>query len=277
MENFTPTIDNDRVLENGSGQAEEPTPFLSINDESISLQQAISYLRNSGLWPRVIGEIKRQYALEKELEQKPEVRATKMMVNRAIGDIQLQTNMLNPLRFNKWLQDQYISYEEFYSQIAWSIEVERFKAQLVQDEEKLKEHFDKRKYDLDRIVLYRIVVETKEEGEEIKQQLDYDPGRFEYLAEEKSLADDKAMGGWMGAIRRSRLPKHIQKAIKEASPEQKIVGPILSDGRYAILRVDKILEASLDNNEYLKQELRNEMFENWLRDNLKTMNVSLAV
>ncbi|NER37295.1 MAG: hypothetical protein F6J93_25565 [Oscillatoria sp. SIO1A7] len=277
MENNTATIKNDFVLENGSEQAQEPTPFLSINDESISLEKAIFYYlrRNSGLWLRVIDEIKRQYALEKELEQKPEVRATKRTVNRTIGDIQIQTNMLNPNLFNKWLQNQYISYDDFYSQIALSIEIDRFKTQIVQDEEKLKQYFEARKYDLAGIVLSRIVVETKEEGENIKQQLDAEPGRFEQLAQEKSIADDKVMGGWMGVIRRSRLPKHIQDAIKEACSSQKIIGPILSEDRYAILRVDKVLEASLDN-ESLKQELRNEMFENWLRDKLKTINVSMA-
>lgn len=255
--------------------AKEPTPFLTIDEELISLQQAISYLRNSGLWPRVIGDIKRQHAIEKELEQRPEVRATKRMVNRAMGDVQLQANLLDPNLFGKWLQSNYLSYEDFYSQIAWGIKVGELKKQLWQEEE-LKQYFEERKEDLDIVVLSRIVVATRAEAEEIKQQLEADPSRFEQLAEEKSLADDKAMGGRMGKLRRERLPKHVQKAIKQATPGQiQIIDPIESEERYAVLKLHQIIKASFEQ-EALKQELRNEKFDQWMHEKLKTTSVSLA-
>lgn len=267
---------NDNLMsETNPEGAKDPTPFLTINDESISLEKAVAYLRNSGLWPRVIGDIKRQHAIEKELEQKPEVRATKRMVNRAIGDLQLQANLLDPNLFGKWLQNNNLSYEDFYSQIAWGVKVEEFKKQLWQEEE-LTQYFEERKDGLDRLVLSRIVVATRAEAEEIKQQIEADPSRFEKLAEEKSLADDRAMGGRMGKLRRERLPKHVQKAIAEATPGQiQIIDPVHSEESYAVLKLHEIIEASLEQ-EALKQELRNEKFDRWMQEKLKTTNVSLA-
>jgi parvulin-like peptidyl-prolyl isomerase len=105
--------------------------------------------------------------------------------------------------FQDWLTRNGITYEVFHSQIVGRFKLEKLKAQVT--EPRLQEHFIERKVFLDRIVLSRIVVNSKELAEELHTQIT-EGASFEDLAREYSTADERIANGMMGAVSRGTLP-----------------------------------------------------------------------
>jgi parvulin-like peptidyl-prolyl isomerase len=139
---------------------------------------------------------------------------------------------------------------------------------------KLSEYFIERKIFLDRVVISRIVVDSRELADELQIQIE-EGGNFEQLAKEYSLADDRIVNGMMGPISRGTMPDVLRAAIDVANPGQ-VVGPIELDGRYGLFRVEQFLPASLEDTQ-LKQALQNELFEKWLAEKIQKLTVKLQV
>ena len=78
----------------------------------------------------------------------------------------------------------------------------------------------------------------------------------------------------MGAIGRGTMPDALRSAVDLAKPGE-LIGPLKIQDLWYLVRVEKFLSAALD--EQLKQELEDELFEQWLEDKVQKMNVKLQV
>ncbi len=248
----------------------ESIPFLTIDNESIELTQALKLLRASGGFQRFLGDILRQYLLEKELLLQKDIQVDSFRVDQAIMDFRMQNQLTNPNRFRQWLATNGITYEDFQRQVTFGIKVEKLKTEVT--EPKLEKYFTERKPFLDRVVLSRIILSDKELAENLKQQILEDISKFESLARKHSLTEDRVAKGMMGAISRGQLPNILKAAVDLASPGE-VIGPLEIDGRYCLFRVEEFLPASLE--EPLKQELQNQLFEQWLQEKLEKMTIKL--
>jgi parvulin-like peptidyl-prolyl isomerase len=64
--------------------------------------------------------------------------------------------------------------------------------------------------------------------------------------------------------------------ILQQTPPGQIVGPMEVEGGWCIFRVDEFLEASLDNPQ-VKQRLQNELFDQWLNQQLQSAKITLNI
>lgn len=247
-------------------------PFLKIENETISLSQFISYLRKTGGLTRMLGDFLRQYVLEKELKSRNDIQLEPSQVSSAIGKFLGEHQLTDPNRFNKWLKDNGLSYEEFENQTILSLKTEFLKQEIT--ESKLEAYFIERQPSLERVVLSRIILDSVEAADEIRRQLQEDPSAFDVLAREHSVTEDRVVNGMMGPIKRSTLPELLRKEI-EGLQSGEIIGPLKIDDRYCIFRFEQSLPASLEGP--LKQELQNQLFEKWLQEKMVKLNVKLEV
>jgi parvulin-like peptidyl-prolyl isomerase len=141
-------------------------------------------------------------------------------------------------------------------------------------EPKLQEYFIERKMFLDRVVLSRIIVDSKDLAEELRLQLS-EGASFEQLAREHSLLEDRVMNGMMGPVSRGSMPDILRAAIDLAEPGQ-IVGPIELEGRWALFRVEELLPAVLENPQ-VRQTLQNELFDQWLAEKIQTLPIKINI
>lgn len=115
-----------------------------------------------------------------------------------------------------WLTSEGIDSASFGGQIAFNLKLEKLKATVT--EPNLQEYFIERKLILDRVVLSRLVVEERSLALELKSQIVEDGARFEQLAQEYSVAEDRIFNGMMGAVSRGTMPDALRSAVDLAKP-----------------------------------------------------------
>ena len=73
-------------------------------------------------------------------------------------------------------------------------------------------------------------------------------GRFEDLAKEYSITNDKNFNGVMGAVSLASLLEGFKNAVNEVHPGD-ILGLFNTDKYWSIFRLEQLQDASLDNPE----------------------------
>jgi parvulin-like peptidyl-prolyl isomerase len=250
----------------------ETLSFLTVDDQPISIAQAVKYLQASGKLGQFIGDILRQYVIEQEIATREDIEITPALTEQTIIDFRLKNQLTDPQQFQEWLKNNGTDYGTFHSSVAFGFKLEKLKALVT--EAKLQEYFIERKIFIDRVVLSRIIVDSRELAEELQTQIE-EGARFEQLAKEYSLADDRIVNGMMGPVSRGTMPDILRAAVDVATPGQ-IVGPIELEERYGLFRVEQFLPASLEDTQ-LKQALQNELFEKWLAEKIQKLTVKLQV
>lgn len=246
-------------------------PFLTIDDQPISAKQILNYLQATRKLDTFIGDIVRQFVIEREL-QSQEAAINSAVVEQAVIDFRLKNQLTDPNQFQEWLANNGLTYEAFHNQVAGSFKLRKLKEDVTAA--RLQEYFIERKVFLDRVVLSRIIVADKELAEELKTQLQ-EGAAFEQLAKDYSLTDDRVMNGMVGPVSRGSMPDLLRAEIDLAKPGE-IVGPIGMEERWGLFRVEAILSASLDDPQ-IKQSLEDEIFEQWLAEKMQTIPIKLQV
>ncbi|MGJ3244604.1 MAG: peptidylprolyl isomerase [Elainellaceae cyanobacterium] len=249
------------------------TPFLTIDDQSVSLAQAVRYLQTARKFDAFIGEILRQFVVEQELRTRDDLHVSSPVIEQAIIDFRLQRQLTEPKQFQEWLAANGTTYDTFHSQIATGFKLKKLKDAIAQP--KLQEYFIERKIYLDRVVISRIIVADQELADELKSQIEEGSSSFEQLARDYSLTDDRIVNGMVGPVSRGSMPDLLRVAIDEAQPGE-IVGPIGMEERWGLFRIEEMLPASLDNPQ-LRQSLQDELFEQWLAEKMQNLPIKLQV
>lgn len=252
-------------------QDPEPTLLLIVDDQPIFLTQALKYLQASGKLQPFILEILRQNILEQELLARSDVEINPAVIEQSIIDFRLEQQLSEPKTFQEWLSNNGLDYSSFSAQVAFGFKLEKLKTQVT--EPKLQEYFMERQIFLDRVVLSRIIVTDQELAEELKSQIG-EGARFEQLAQEYSVADDRIVNGMLGPVSRGQLPDALRALVDLASPGE-LIGPIKIEGWYCLFRVEQFLPAALEGQ--VKLELQNQLFEQWLEAKIQKLTIKLQV
>lgn len=246
--------------------------LLIVNDQPLPLRQCLKYLQMAGKLQGFVGDILRQYVLEQEIATRDDLNIPTAIVEQAVIDFRLQNQLTDPQVFQDWLSKNGSNSELFHSQIRNSFKLEKLRTQIA--EARLQEHFIERKLMLDRVVLSRIVVESKELAEELHSQIT-EGSSFEQLARDYSKADERVANGMMGPVSRGTLPDVLRAAIDSSNPGA-LIGPMQIENYWALFRVEEFLPATLEDTQ-LKQAMQNELFERWLAEKMQKMTVKLQV
>ena len=250
----------------------ESKALLIVDEQPLPLRQCLQYLQAGGKLQGFIGDILRQYVLERELSTREGLEISSSVTEQAMIDFRLQQKLTDAKAFEEWLNRNGTNREQFHTQIINSFKLEKLKTQIA--DARLQEYFIERKVFLDRVVLSRIVVASQELAEELHTQI-VEGASFEQLAREHSTADERLANGMMGPVSRGTMPDILRAAIDSVEPGQ-LVGPIEMENLWAIFRVEQLLPATLEDAQ-LKQNMQNELFERWLSEKIQSMTVKLQV
>lgn len=250
----------------------DSSQFLLLDDQTISLGQALKYLESAGKLEFVIWEIMRQHVLEQELQVLGENEISADLIEQMVIDFRLDRQLTSSEIFQQWLVSEGLNYAAFRKNIAFNFKVERLKAHVTQPN--VQEYFIERKIYLDRVVLSRLVVEDQALAEELQSQIIEDGARFEQLVQEHSVATDRISNGMMGPVSRGAMPDTVRASVDIANTGE-LIGPLEIDGFWYLFRVENLLPAALDKQ--MRQELEDELFEQWLEDKVKRIDAKLQV
>ena len=250
----------------------ESSSFLTVNDQGIALAEVVKYLQISGKLGNFIGDVLRQHVIVQEINTRTDIEISSALIEQTIIDFRLKNQLTDPQKFQEWLISNSTDYTTFHTSITFSFQLENLKALVT--ESKLPEYFIERKIYLDRVILSRILVDSRELAEELQTQIE-EGSSFEQLAKEYSLADERVFNGMMGPISRGTIPDVLRAAVDATTPG-KLINPIDIEGRFALFRLEQILPASLEDPQ-LQQSLKNELFEKWLGDKIQDLTVRIQV
>jgi parvulin-like peptidyl-prolyl isomerase len=247
-------------------------PFITLDDQPIYIGQVLRYLQATSKLDAFIGDIVRQFVLERELKDRTDLNVNSAAIEQAIIDFRLQNQLTDSEQFQEWLTNNNLTYEAFHSQVSVNFKLKALKDSVT--EAKLQEYFIERKIYLDRVVLSRIITSDKELADELYSQLQ-DGASFEQLAREYSITDDKVMNGMVGPVSRGSMPDILRSAVDLAKVGD-VVGPLGLEDRWGLFRVEEVLPATLDDPQ-LKQSLEDELFEQWLGEKMQQVPIKLQV
>jgi parvulin-like peptidyl-prolyl isomerase len=246
--------------------------FITFGEQPLSLKQALNYLQEAGKLQNFIIDVLRQYLLEQAITTRTDLDVSSALTEQAVIDFRLQNQLTDPQQFQQWLTERGLDYDLFHKRISYNFKLEALKNKIAAP--KLPEYFIERKLSLDRVVLSRIIVAGQELAEELRSQIE-EGTAFEELAQEYSLAEDRIFKGMMGLVSRSAMPDRLRIEVDTAG-EGDVIGPLEFEGKWALFRVEKFQSASLDDRQ-LRQMLQDELFEQWITEQLKETPIKLQV
>ncbi|MBF2027904.1 MAG: peptidyl-prolyl cis-trans isomerase [Oscillatoriales cyanobacterium C42_A2020_001] len=244
--------------------------FLTIDDEPISLAQAIHYLQATGRFQEFLLDILCQHALAKEVRSHLDPSLSKEALEQRLVDFRTQNNLISPNDFQIWLSNRGIDYETFRQQSLWNLSLELLREQI--NQEQFFDFFQQRKLFLDQVILSWIAVDTKDAILEVSQKLESGLD-FDRLADAYASPDEDAYGV-EEPFSREGMPEALKDAIASVEPGH-VTQPVYLDDRWYIFRVEALITAEL--NDELKDQLETELFEHWLNNKVEAMTVKLEV
>jgi len=247
-------------------------PFIVIEGQEISLAKACQYLQETGKLDGFIGEVLRQHIVEQAIATREDLAVPPEMVQQAVTEFRIQGQLTAPEQFQEWLASQNIDDEGFRQRVTLDLKFNQLRDVVTTP--RLQEYFIERKLFLDRVVLSRIAVLEKDLAEELRQQIE-EGARFEELAQEYSVADERIFNGMMGLISRGELPDNLRAALDTAEAGS-IVGPVEVQDAWTLFRVEKVMPATLDDPKIV-QALQTEILEQWVLDQLQGKNIEVKL
>ena len=249
----------------------ESIAFLKVNNQTISLSQAVDYLKASGKFGMFLSEILRQHILEHELAEIEAIDLDTAELEQTIVNFRLEKQLLDQNSFQNWLVKNGITYDNFRQGITNDLKLDKLKTKISQP--KIEAYYQQQKPFFDRVVLSRIILGDRELADTLKAAISAGKNQFESLAREYSVSDDRVVNGMMGPVSRGTLPD-ILKNIVDFAKVGEILGPLEIEGGYGLFRVEQFLDASLEDPK-VKQELQNQLFEQWLQEKLQSLEIKL--
>ena len=272
--------------------------FLVVDEQPLVLEQAVSYLQSAGKFQPFLLEILSQHAINQALKAQPDLQFSPEDLEQVLIDFRVERELIDPQTFQSWLDSNGVSYETFRQQYVWHLTCERLKIWLSQF--RLEAYFEERQPFLDRVILSWVVTDTKAMAEALHRQLEAGTP-LEQMRETlatQNVENDQSQplfGLWKRfaegipessnvemplevAIEESLsygdLPEEVREAIAQAQPGS-LSDPLMLDDNWYVFRLDALLPAELDDA--LATQLREEIFTQWLTEQVSVMNVKLEV
>jgi len=163
-----------------------------------------------------------------------------------------------------WLEEEMITPNDWEAGIRDQLLSKKLAEHLYAEE--VKKSFAQNRLAHEKILLYQIVVPFERVAQELFYQIEEQEISF-YEAAHLYDIDEKRRHqcGYEGMLYRWSIKLDIAAAVFRAQPKE-IVGPIPSDQGYHLVMVEELISATLTPEKY--QEILNEMFNEWLKNEL---------
>jgi len=164
---------------------------------------------------------------------------------------------------NKYLDAMRITLDEFEAFITASLYQEKM-LRKVCDDQAVQGYFKLNSPKFDSIEVSHIVLDSEPKAKEMIAVLRDDPGSFDEMAREHSIADTRERGGLIGKVLRGSLRPDLESKVFNAAAGD-LLGPFASGDRtvFEIFRVNATHPARLDDD--TATEVRRLLREEWLR------------
>ncbi len=246
------------------------TQILQVGDKVIQAHDVMYLLSRYQLMPQLVRNIIIDCAIAS-------YSCTEEERMKAIVAFEKQHQITSSEARKAWLQSQAMTLEQMEDMATRPVKIEKFKTATWGC--KVESYFLTRKASLDQVIYS--LIRTKDMGiaHELYFRIQEGEQSFAELAREHSEGSEADTGGLLGPVPLSQLHPAISKLLSISKPGQ-LWSPRAIGEWFVIVRLEKLIPAQLD--EFMRRRLINELFENWLQEQIKEVELlpyqeSLAV
>ncbi|MDZ8053587.1 MAG: peptidylprolyl isomerase [Aulosira sp. ZfuVER01] len=220
------------------------TTVLQIANKQLTGEELISCLNRSHLLPQVLREV---------------------IIEQAIASIDYTLDELHS--FCQQLQQANQTQVNFQHDLEASVvrQLKIHKFQKANWGDRVESYFLSQKHRLERASFSLIQISDGRMAQEIYFRLTENEHSFAELAKQYSQGLEAQNGGWVGTLKLSYLHPKLSEILRTSQPGE--ISPIVYlEKMFFIVRLEQFIPAQL--NAQMRQELLQEMFDNWLQEQI---------
>lgn len=254
-------LENIKKLDKAKNASNSSQVVLQVDDHSFTAEDLIPLLKQYQLLPQLLQQIIIDRAIAS-------VNCTPQEEAIACEQFKRQNQLRSEAEVQVWLDRRGMNPEQLNNLAIRSLKIEKFKRATWQD--RLESYFLQRKPQLDRVVYHMIRTQDSSLAEEIYSLIEQEKQSFSELARQHSQGPEAQTGGLLGPIPLSNLHPTLAKMLQDSQPGQ-VLPPTSIEEWFIIVRLEKLISVQLD--EQISQQLLNELFANWLQEQVQQKNV----
>ena len=200
------------------------------------------------------------------------VTASPEEINDRMDAFRRERRLFTEKATQKWLDEHRLPDEDFLFLLEREIKLSKLKDAIASKH--MDERFAYKRHQLDRVELYKIVVEDESAARELIALLQEGLSFHELAKLHSQDEETRVKCGYMGVVGRPDLRAEIESAVFGCR-EGGVAGPVKSLGTYQIFLVEKFYPATLD--ETTREVLKDELFQEWLETRLQSTQMELLI
>lgn len=247
----------------------EQLPVLKVGDESISLAQSLKYLQLSGNLMPVIQDVVSQHVVYQELQlRKDKYQLSSADIAQTMVDFRCRHQLTDADAFDAWLKSQGIDQILFQQRIAMNALLKQLKADIAEPD--IQAVFDQQKDNLETVALEGLVMSDESMAWVLHERLQAGE-TIEAISEPKAGAP--LVRRVRKDLRRGQLPEPLRSHVADV-PAGTLLKPLEMAEYWSIFQVESVSPAVLEGE--LKQQLEEKLFQLWVAQKIKSLNVHLS-
>ena len=230
--------------------------FLQVRDQTITTEKVITLLANYQMLPQFLREVIVDQAIAS-------VTCTADEKASASQQFYEKYQLTSESERHEWLELYDMTPEELEALAMREQRIEKFKRATWGH--KVESYFLRRKSSLDKVVYS--LIQTKDLGvaNELYFRIQEGEQSFSKLAREYSIGAEAQTDGLVGPVQLSKIPRTLAQILRVSQTGQ--LWPPTHLGEWiVIVRLEQLIPAQLD--EFMRQQLLDELFETWLQEQL---------
>ncbi len=236
------------------------TVVLQVGDRAITAEDIIPLLARYQLLPQLLREL----ILDDVIAS---YTCTPEEVAQACQQVYEQNQLATPEARQAWLMQRQLTPAEFESRTERALRIEKFKQATWGL--KLESYFLQRKGQMDKVIYSLIRTQDVGIAQELYFRIQEGEQSFAELAREYSQGPEAQTGGLIGPVELSTPNPQLAQMLAMSQPGQ--LWPPTALGEWlVIIRLERFIPAQMD--EPMRQRLLNELFNNWLQEQLNRVN-----
>ncbi|MEP0869834.1 peptidylprolyl isomerase [Trichocoleus desertorum AS-A10] len=236
------------------------TVILQVGERAITAAEILPLLARYQLLPQLLRELLLDQVITPYT-------CTSEETAQACQQFYAQNQLGSEAVQQAWLSQRQITSEEFEARTERGLRIEKFKQATWGI--KLESYFLQRKGQMDKVIYSLIRTQDVGIAQELYFRVQEGEQSFADLAREYSQGPEAQTGGLIGPVELSTPHPQLAKVLAMSQPGQ--LWPPTQLGEWVVIvRLEKFIPAQLD--EPMRQRLLNELFNNWLQEQLNQIN-----
>lgn len=238
-------------------------PAVSHGAETLSLGDFLHAMKRSRrLRPMLLDAFVEAYLISRARRMNIGVSETELQ--QAADQFRMRNGMTSAEQTREWFQREAISDADFAAGLERDLIVEKLRRRIT--DPLVDQAFQANIQRFAKVRFRRALVGSEGEARDAMDAIASGRSSFEEQARLRSLdLATKNSGGDGGVVRRVDLNEQLANIIFQAQIGQ-LLGPIQAGQGYLVLRVEEFLPAEIDDG--IRNGIRKELFDNWLRQEL---------